>query len=181
MAFQFKVKINELKRETDTPRSFLFANNVTQNNLIMIDFALPELCTYLIELHLESKAVNIYDLIKLLDKRNPLNFDFSQKQPFYEYKIKNLLLEIANGMQPDKVWKGYSIFTEQLLTYLKDDLSFNQSDSTISDVKNILLRNTSITTLYSSNDCDCNILYNITLIFNIEHPKKANNKYFILI
>jgi hypothetical protein len=37
---------------------------------------------------------------------NPLKFNIESNHPFYSYKIKRFLTDIALGMMPSKVWTG---------------------------------------------------------------------------
>ena len=46
------------------------------------------------------------ELIKSVNKTNPLNFDFSHNHQFYEYKVKKLLSDVAVGMMPSVTWTG---------------------------------------------------------------------------
>ena len=46
------------------------------------------------------------DLVTEISKRNPLKYDLTANHPFYEYKIKRFLTDIALGMMPSKVWTG---------------------------------------------------------------------------
>lgn len=41
-----------------------------------------------------------------ISKTNPLNFNQENNHPFYAYKIKHFLTDIALGMMPSKVWTG---------------------------------------------------------------------------
>lgn len=77
-----------------------------KNNLIIIDSALPQMLSEMIVDYYSGNASSIAELTSLLVKKNPLNFDLSKEQPFYEYKIKNLLTDIALGMTPKKPWNG---------------------------------------------------------------------------
>ena len=53
-----------------------------------------------------SKYSKTVDLINEINKINPIGFDIKSGHPFYEYKIKRFLTDIALGMMPAKVWKG---------------------------------------------------------------------------
>jgi len=81
-------------------------NKTFENNLILIDSALPNIISELIILAYTSKLSKISDLTSNVHTKNPLNFNISDKHPFYSYKIKRLLTDIALGMTPSKVWNG---------------------------------------------------------------------------
>jgi len=76
------------------------------NNLTLIDSALPSILSHVLLLYYTSKYTTVIDLIEQISKSNPLGFDTSTKHPFYIYKIKHLLTDIALGMMPSKVWTG---------------------------------------------------------------------------
>jgi len=76
------------------------------NNLIIIDSALPTMIAEMLKFFYSGVANAVVDLTKHLTKLNPLNFDLSNDQPFYEYKIKNFLTDVALGMTPQKPWGG---------------------------------------------------------------------------
>jgi len=46
------------------------------------------------------------ELIHSVTQSNPLNFDLENNHPFYTYKFKRFLTDIALGMMPSKVWNG---------------------------------------------------------------------------
>jgi hypothetical protein len=76
------------------------------NNLMIIDSALPLMLSEMLKYFYSGIATTVKDLTALLTRKNPLNFDLSQGQPFYEYKIKNFLTDIALGMTPSAPWGG---------------------------------------------------------------------------
>ncbi|WP_457562742.1 HpaII family restriction endonuclease [Caminibacter pacificus] len=76
------------------------------NNLMIIDSSLPLIVAEMLKLYYLAKATTIYDITKILTDNNPLNFDLTESQPFYEYKIKNFLTDTALGMTPETPWKG---------------------------------------------------------------------------
>lgn len=88
-------------------------NSIFFNNLRMIDGDLPELLSSLVlfsYFYQPKKHPNISILTNSIETENPLRFDLSNNQPFYEYKIKKFLVEVALGMKPSKVWTGkYSV------------------------------------------------------------------------
>lgn len=81
-------------------------NSVFENNLILIDSALPKIISEIILLFYASNYSKISDLTYEISKTNPLNYNLEDNHPFYSYKIKRFLTDIALGMIPSKVWTG---------------------------------------------------------------------------
>lgn len=77
-----------------------------ENNLTLIDSALSKILSKIIYLFFTSDKSTISDLITEIKAENPLNYDLENGQPFYEYKIKRFLTDIALGMTPASVWTG---------------------------------------------------------------------------
>jgi len=72
----------------------------------LIDSALPQVIAEMVLLSYTSKLSKFSELTEQVNLKNPLNFDFSNKHPFYFYKVKRLLTDIALGMTPSKMWDG---------------------------------------------------------------------------
>jgi hypothetical protein len=75
-------------------------------NLVLIDSQLPEILANLIYNFYKTGKSNVKQLLEEINQQNPLQFDQSRNHPFYEYKIKNFLTEIALGMTPEEMWNG---------------------------------------------------------------------------
>jgi len=82
------------------------ASSIFENNLVLIDSALPRIISEILKLYFTSKHSTVADLVKEITKSNPLEFNLDNDHPFYTYKIKRLLTDIALGMMPSKVWTG---------------------------------------------------------------------------
>lgn len=76
------------------------------NNLILIDSSLPTLLSEMLYLFFSSKNSKTIELVEEITALNPLKYDLSLKHPFYSYKMKRFLTDIALGMMPSKVWTG---------------------------------------------------------------------------
>lgn len=117
-----KVDINKVNNVLDEPKitsriNFLFSKGLNiefadiqsknlKLNLQLIDSNLPEILSYLLLYrYTESKSL-LRDLLKIIEEKNPLNFDTEFNHPFYEYKIKNFLTDSALGMTPGRTWTG---------------------------------------------------------------------------
>ncbi len=81
-------------------------SSMFRNNLSLMDSNLPEITGLLVLMHYRDGYNNVRDAISRLTEINPLGFDYSDGQPFYEYKFKRLLTESALGMTPSKTWDG---------------------------------------------------------------------------
>ena len=76
------------------------------NNLTLIDSSLPKLISEIVYQFFNSSYSKTLDLLTLIDSLNPLDFDTESNHPFYSYKIKRFLTDIALGMIPSAVWTG---------------------------------------------------------------------------
>ncbi len=76
------------------------------NNLTLIDSSLTKILSEIVYLFYTSSHSRLVELVNLVSNLNPLHYDLSGNHPFYEYKVKRFLTEIALGMMPSKVWTG---------------------------------------------------------------------------
>lgn len=81
-------------------------SSVFENNLILIDSALPKIIAESLFLFFSSTISSVSDLTTQISISNPLIYNLETNHPFYSYKIKRFLTDIALGMMPSKVWKG---------------------------------------------------------------------------
>ena len=81
-------------------------SSVFGNNLILIDSALPKIIAENLHLFFTSTFSSIVDLTTQISASNPLDYNLETNHPFYSYKIKRFLTDIALGMMPSKVWTG---------------------------------------------------------------------------
>ena len=81
-------------------------STIFENNLILIDSALPKILSEVLLLFFTSNYSNTSDLVDKISKKNPLKYNLDNNHPYYEYKVKHLLTDIALGMMPSKVWTG---------------------------------------------------------------------------
>lgn len=96
-------KIKALKGELqfEKPESSVF-----ENNLVLIDSALPNIIAEILLLFFTSNHSKTSELISEISTKNPLGYNLENNHPFYSYKIKRFLTDIALGMMPSKVWTG---------------------------------------------------------------------------
>lgn len=95
-------------------------SDVFGNNITLIDTALPQILSSIILKFFTSSLSKISDLVTDCTKSNPLRYNVGTGQPFYEYKIKRLLTDIALGMMPSVIWTGQLDATGGYLV-VKDD------------------------------------------------------------
>lgn len=82
-------------------------NACFRNNLLVIDSRLPDILAEMVLLYYREKIIKLKDLIEEQKRRNALGFDLSLGHPFYGYKVKQFLIDVALGMKPASVWKGH--------------------------------------------------------------------------
>ena len=125
-------------------------NLIFSNNLTLIDSALPQILAEIIYSFYSTTYSSLTSLVEEISVKNPLNFDKNQNHPFYFYKIKRFLTDIALGMMPSKVWTGELEATGGYLV-VKDDgeiLSYHIYNR--NDFEDYLLNNTKLETASSS-------------------------------
>jgi type II restriction enzyme len=81
-------------------------SSVFGNNLILIDSALPKIIAESLHLFFTSTFSAVSDLTAQISATNPIDYNLDTNHPFYTYKIKRFLTDIALGMMPSKVWTG---------------------------------------------------------------------------
>lgn len=125
-------------------------NQTFENNLILIDSSLPIILSHSLEIFYSSRLSKVKDLIKQIDNSNPLFFNQNNNHPFYEYKIKKLLYDIALGMMPSKVWTGQLDATGGYLIVKEDGEVLCYHIYNQNDFEDYLLNNTKFDTASSS-------------------------------
>jgi type II restriction enzyme len=81
-------------------------SSVFGNNLVLIDSALPKIIAESLHLFFTSTFSSVLELTSKISIANPLDYNLETNHPFYSYKIKRFLTDIALGMMPSKVWTG---------------------------------------------------------------------------
>lgn len=76
------------------------------NNLTLIDSCLPQLLGEVVRVFYSTTLSRTVDLVKNIEESNPLNYDLSGNHPFYSYKVKHFLTDVALGLMPAKEWNG---------------------------------------------------------------------------
>ncbi len=81
-------------------------NDVFENNLILIDGNLPEICAEMLKVFYSQGITTVEKVLSHVHDNNPLGYNLSKGHPFYSYKFKKMLTECALGMLPSKPWDG---------------------------------------------------------------------------
>ncbi len=115
-------------------------------NLEVIDSKLPLIVSRIILNYYRGKASDLYRLTKLVAKENPCNYVMKSGHPFYEYKIKALLTDMALGMTATSVWNGLYDATGGYIVVREDGevLCYHVYDR--NEFQDYLLKNTKLET-----------------------------------
>lgn len=147
-----KIK-DRLAKITNTGKSLSFVrteNSIFSNNLTLIDSALPQILAEIIYLFYSTTHTSLKSLVEEISANNPLNFDKNQKHPFYFYKIKRFVTDIALGMMPSKIWTGALEATGGYLVVKEDGEILSYHIYNRNDFEDYLLNNTKLETASSS-------------------------------
>jgi len=113
-----------------------------QSNLILIDSNLPDILSEMLVLFYMGKGNTLSELVTKIIDKNPCNFINPDKQPFYEYKIKRLLLDIALGLRPTHVWTGKFDATGGYIIVKQDGEILSYFIYNLNEFQDYLLKNT---------------------------------------
>lgn len=125
-------------------------SNVFGNNIILIDSALPQILASITYKFFTSSLSKLSDLVADCTIQNPMNFNVSMGQPFYEYKIKRLLTDIALGMMPSVIWTGQLDATGGYLVVKEDGDIVCYHIYNRNEFEDYLLNNTKLETASST-------------------------------
>ncbi|MCF8463648.1 MAG: HpaII family restriction endonuclease, partial [Flavobacteriales bacterium] len=143
-------RINAIKNVGNT-LSFVKTENATfGNNLVLIDSKLPEIVADIVLRYYSAKTSKMADLLNETTTENPLGFDISSAQPYYSYKVKRFLTDIALGMMPSKVWTGELSATGGYLVVKEDGDVLCYHIYNRNAFEDYLLNNTKLETASSS-------------------------------
>lgn len=84
----------------------MLEDKIFNNNLILIDSKMPEIIAQLLLEYYISGNSDLKQITNAVSARNPLRYDMSNHNPFYEFKVKQMLVAIALGMVPHTPWNG---------------------------------------------------------------------------
>lgn len=114
-------RIKYLRDNNCTIQFFDIASKSLRLNLQLIDSDLPKIIAELLLIkYSNSGTATTYNTLQQLNTSNPLNYDLNFGHPFYEYKVKNFLTDVALGMTPSSIWKGTYDATGGILIVKED-------------------------------------------------------------
>lgn len=99
---------------------YTMENSTFQNNLILIDSLMPRIVASVLNESYCTGETNIHKLVDKITKENPIGYSDVSTYPYYEHKVKQMLVDIALGMTPAKPWNGIYDATGGYLVVKKD-------------------------------------------------------------
>ncbi len=117
---KIKDRINEIYRLGGVFKFINTENHIFGNNLLLIDSLLPQIIAETLMVFFTTSYSKCVDLINKVSELNPLKFDLTYNHPYYNYKFKRFITDVALGMMPSKVWEGHLDATGGYLV-IKDD------------------------------------------------------------
>jgi len=140
---------DRIEKILDMGGSFTFShidNETFDLNLKLIDSRLPEIISEFLLNFFKGKGNKMADLLEIIKKENPCGFSLDYNHPFYEYKIKNLLTDIALGMTPTAVWNGFYDATGGIIIVREDGEVLCYHIYNRNEFQDYLLQNTKLET-----------------------------------
>ena len=121
---------------------YKFESNIFYKNLLLIDSDLPSIVTQLLFYKYRENESNLFKLTKILEEKNPLSYPKDFDRPYYSYKIKKMLCNMAMGMTAKTPWMG-NFNSDNLSLVVRDDdkiIYYHVYD--IQKFQNYLMKNT---------------------------------------
>lgn len=147
---KIKDRIEKIKKKSGTLEFTNTENSIFESNLTLIDSSLPKIIAELLKQFFTSRLSKTVDLVNEISNRNPLNYKTENKHPFYSYKIKRFLTDVALGMMPSKVWTGEYDATGGYLVVKEDGEILCYHIYNKNEFDDYLLHNTKFDTASSS-------------------------------
>ncbi len=147
---KIKDRLELITKDSGTLHFTNTESSIFENNLTLIDSALPKIIADIVNLFYSSKLSATKDLVAQISKNNPLKFNLESNHPFYSYKIKRFLTDIALGMMPSKVWTGELDATGGYLVVKDDGEVLCYHIYNRNEFEDYLLSNTKLETASSS-------------------------------
>lgn len=135
-------------------------------NLQVIDSRMPAILAALLEYHYTGQGSRVFDLLQQIQADNPCDFNSALGHDFYEYKIKNFMIDVALGMTPSKVWTGKFDATGGYIVVKEDGEVLCYHVYNHNEFQNYLLNNVKLETPSSTRH-------------DFGKIHKVNNEYFI--
>jgi type II restriction enzyme len=81
-------------------------DTICSNNFVLIDSFLPSIMAQILLAGNKGNCKDLNSLTELVSSENPMGYNMSYNQKFYEHKVKNFLVASALGMVPHTPWNG---------------------------------------------------------------------------
>ena len=147
---QFRDKFAVLRNNGCDIEYRTMENDVFENNLILIDGNLPEICAEMLKAFYSQGITTVESAIEHVHKENPLGYNLSKGHPFYSYKFKKMITECALGMLPSKAWDGTADATGGYIIVREDGEVLCYHLFNRNEFENYLLLNTKFETASTS-------------------------------
>lgn len=147
---KIKDRIEKIEEKSGTLEFINTENSIFESNLTLIDSSLPKIIAELLKQFFTSRISKTVDLVNEISTRNPLNYQTENNHPYYSYKIKRFLTDVALGMMPSKVWTGEYDATGGYLIVKEDGEILCYHIYNKNEFEDYLLHNTKFDTASSS-------------------------------
>lgn len=147
---KIKDRIEKIKEFSGTFKFRQTESMIFGNNLTLVDSSLPKIIAEIVYLFFTSGHSKTVDLVNEISRLNPLDFNLETNHPFYSYKIKRFLTDIALGMMPSKVWTGELDATGGYLVVKEDGEILCYHIYNRNEFEDYLLNNTKLETASST-------------------------------
>lgn len=81
-------------------------DDICRNNFVLIDSCLPKIMADILLEGYQGGSKDLKVLTEIIAERNPIGYDMTHNQKYYEHKVKNFLVASALGMVPHTPWNG---------------------------------------------------------------------------
>ncbi len=141
-------------------------NKIFENNMRLLDEALPRITASLLVNYYTSGCANIVCALDQITQENPIGYNLTMGHPFYTYKFKKLLTACALGMTPATVWNGVTDATGGYIIVKENGEVLCYHLFNRNQFEDYLLKNTKFETASTKR-------------YQFGYVYKDNNRYFI--
>lgn len=103
---KIRKRIDELYNLGYRIEYFDTADSMFKTNLQLIDSSLPRILAEVVKYYFLGVNNSLDMLEETLNDKNPCGFNLEHSHNFYEYKLKNFLMDTALGMTASTLWTG---------------------------------------------------------------------------
>lgn len=146
----FKDRFAVLRTNNCDIKYLAMENDIFENNLILIDGNLPEICAEMLKAFYTQGITTVESALTHVHTENKLRYNLSNGHPFYSYKFKKMLTECALGMLPSKPWDGTADATGGYIIVREDGEVLCYHLFNRNEFENYLLLNTKFETASTS-------------------------------